>query len=75
MMTREEELRLMAEFIEKKGITMLPKVISPDPSEARFSAWGGKKKKKNEHTSQDHRRGGRSGGTGYQRPLYTKPQY
>ena len=46
MMTREEELRLMAEFIEKKGITMLPKVISPDPSEARFSAWGGKKKKK-----------------------------
>lgn len=47
-MTREEELRLMAEFIEKKGITMLPKGVAPDPSEVRFSAWGRKKRKKKE---------------------------
>jgi len=47
-MTREEELRLMAEFIEKKGITMLPKGAAPDPEEVRFSAWGRKKRKKKE---------------------------
>ncbi len=47
-MTREEELRLMAEFIEKNGITMLPKGVAPDPEEVRFSAWGRKKRKKKE---------------------------
>jgi hypothetical protein len=47
-MTREEELCLMDEFIKKKGVTMLPKGVAPDPSYVQFSVWGRKKKKKAE---------------------------
>ena len=43
-MTREEELRLMEEFIKKNGITMLPK-DERGPDYVAISAWGKKKKK------------------------------
>jgi len=43
-MTREEELRLMEEFIKKNGVTMLPK-DERGPDYVAISAWGKKKKK------------------------------
>tara|TARA_R100001510_G_C7640332_1_gene198021 strand:- start:297 stop:527 length:231 start_codon:yes stop_codon:yes gene_type:complete len=44
-MSREEELRLQAEFIEKNGITMLPpdERLFEDPD---WSAWAKKAKEK-----------------------------
>ena len=43
-MTREEELQLLANFIEKNGVKQLP----PDERgpEMRWSAWGKPRKKK-----------------------------
>ena len=43
-MTREEELRLMEEFIKKNGVTMLPK-DERGADYVAISAWGKKKKK------------------------------
>tara|TARA_R100000152_G_C6604515_1_gene60463 strand:+ start:221 stop:382 length:162 start_codon:yes stop_codon:yes gene_type:complete len=43
-MTREEELRLMDEFIKKNGVTMLPK-DTRGPDSVIISPWDQKKKK------------------------------
>ena len=39
MLTREEELKLMAEFIEKKGVTKLAPDERIEFNSSRFSAW------------------------------------
>ena len=45
-MTREEELKLMAEFIEKNGVTKLPRDARIDLNAGLISAWGTSKKSK-----------------------------
>jgi len=44
-MTRKEELRQVSEFIEKNGVTKLPK-DERGPDFIAFSAWGKPKKKR-----------------------------
>ena len=46
-MTREQELQQLQDFIEKNGVTTLPKdERGPDFMGVVFSAWGKPKKKK-----------------------------
>ena len=45
-MTREEELKLMAEFIENNGVTKLPADARIDFNSGMFSPWGPSRKNK-----------------------------